>query len=84
MGVLSLVRSWSQTILKEISSVRNSKTITTFIESHFDAAVDFVKYNCKEKVPTSGIQLISELLNLFSASLQRVLKHTHTYLKKNT
>lgn len=70
VGVLALVKSWGATVLKEISSVRSAKDMLRIIEENLEAAIDFVQYNCKERVPTSGIQLTGMLLNLIEAQLK--------------
>ena len=70
IGVLSLVKSWGATVLKEISSVRSSKDILRIIEDNLEASIDFIRLNCKERVATSGIQLTGMLLNLIEAQLK--------------
>ena len=69
VGIVSLVRTWGQTTLKEFCAVKSIKVIIAFIEEHLEAIIDFLRYNCKEKVPSSNIQLTSALLNLITAKL---------------
>lgn len=69
VGMLSLVRTWSQTNCKTLVGLKNSKTIMTFIELHLDACIDYLRNNCYEKVATSNNQLTSALLNLLEACL---------------
>ena len=53
IGTISLVRTWGQTILKEIVGSKISKSIVQIIEQHLDKAIDFIRYECKEKVRLS-------------------------------
>jgi dynein heavy chain len=69
VGMLSLIRSWGQTTGKNLVGVKHSKTITTFIEQHLEAAIDFVRNDCAEKVATSNNQLTVSLLNLIESKL---------------
>jgi len=69
VGKLSLVRTWGQTEMKEIAGTKNSKNLVSIIETHLDKIIDFIRYECKEKVASSDIQLTASLLNLISAKL---------------
>lgn len=69
VGMLSLVRTWAATELKAIAGLKNAKSIASTIESHLEAAVEFVRLDCKEKVTTSANQLTQSLLNLISSML---------------
>ena len=71
VGALSLVRSWGSTTLKELTGLRNANKMVATIEEHLEATMDFIKYECKEKVATSPNQVTQELLNLIAAMLAR-------------
>ena len=70
VGMLSLVRTWEVTVLKELIGLQNAKRTAAMIDSHLEAMIDFIRYECKEKVATSNIQLTSSLLNLFVATIK--------------
>lgn len=53
-----------------MSGLKNAKAIVAFIESNLEAAIDFIRYECKEKVATSNNQLTTSLVNLIAAKLQ--------------
>ena len=40
------------------------------MESNLEPAIDFIRYECKEKVATSNNQLTASLVNLIAAKLQ--------------
>lgn len=69
VGMFSLVRSWGQTTCKNLIGLKHSKTVTSFIEQHLEAAIDFVRLECQEKVATSNNQLTVSLLNLIESKL---------------
>ena len=69
VGMFSLVRSWGQTTLKNLIGLKHSKAITTFIEQHLEACIDFIRLDCLEKVATSNNQLTVSLLNLIESKL---------------
>jgi len=71
VGMLSLVRTWGSTQLKELTGLRNANKMVAFIEDHLEAAIDFLRYECKEKVATSNNQVTSALLNLIVAMLKK-------------
>ncbi len=70
VGCLSLVRTWSLTVLKELVGLRHANRIVSVIEEHLEAAIDFIRYECKEKVATSNNQVTQMLLDLFASMLQ--------------
>ena len=70
VGILSLVRSWGAVKLKALAGLRNTKAILNIIEGNLEAAIEFVREFCKEKVPTSSNQLAASIVNLFAAELQ--------------
>ena len=69
VGMLSLVRTWGTSVLREPCGLRNSKAVVSLIELHTPAAIEHVREFCKEKVATSDNQLISELLNLMASKI---------------
>lgn len=69
VGMLSLVRTWSQVSLKQIAGLKNSKIIATTMEASLEVAMDFIRIECREKVPSTNNQLTQSLLNLFFAKL---------------
>jgi dynein heavy chain len=69
VGTLSLVRTWSNTTLKNLVGVKVCKAMASTIEAHLDAAIDFIRNECKEKVATSNNQLAASLINLITAKL---------------
>lgn len=69
VGMLSLVRTWGASVMREPCGLRNSKTLVTIVETHTPTAIEYIRDFCKEKVPTSDNQLIAELLNLMSAKV---------------
>jgi hypothetical protein len=46
-----------------------AKAVVQAIEVHLERVVDFIRSECKESVPTSDIQLASELLNILEVQL---------------
>eukprot|EP00605_Chrysophyceae_sp_TOSAG23-4_P000859 GSChrysophyteH1.ASY1.ANO1.950.1 assembled CDS len=60
VGMLSLVRTWASTTLKELTGL-----------PHLEACMDFIRYECKEKVSTSNNQVTAELVNLVASMLMR-------------
>jgi dynein heavy chain len=70
VGMLSLVRSWASTTLKELASVAGAKALVADIESNLGPCLEFIRYNCTEKVATSDNQLTQMLLNLIAACLK--------------
>ena len=70
VGMYSIVKTWGSTVLKSIVGLKLSKTIVTFIEANLEAAVDFLRFECKEKVATSNNQLTSSLCNLIAAKFR--------------
>ena len=69
VGMSSLVRTWGSVTLKEIVGLRNANRIVGVIEEHLDATIDFLRYECKEKMPSSNNQSTQMLLNLFTSML---------------
>eukprot|EP01038_Epipyxis_sp_PR26KG_P008413 gene8413-11380_t len=69
VGMLSLVRSWGVTTLRSIAGLKLSKTIVATIETHLESCIEFIRYECVEKVATSNNQLTTSLLNLFAAKM---------------
>lgn len=49
---------------------KSAKSIVVAIEAHLEKAVEFVRTDCKENVPTSNNQLTAALLNLFEGQLR--------------
>ena len=45
VGCLSIVRTWGQTTLKEISAVKSSKLILELIEEHLEHMLAFLRKN---------------------------------------
>ena len=71
VGMLSLVRTWGQTTCKElVGGSKFAKNITSFIETHIEACIDFIRSHCVEKVATSNNQLTQSLLNLLESTLK--------------
>lgn len=69
VGMLSLVRTWGSVTLKKIAGLKNSKNIVATIEAHLESAIDFIRYECQEKVSSSNNQLTASLLNLVASKL---------------
>jgi dynein heavy chain len=70
VGITSVLRTWGATDLKGIVGVKLSKSIVTFIEGHLDAAIECLRFECKEKVATSNNQLTASLCNLIAAKFR--------------
>ncbi|RYG69461.1 hypothetical protein EON64_02655, partial [archaeon] len=70
VGTLSIVKTWGQTTGKALVGLKYAKSIVSFIEAHLEAALDFVKLNCKEKVATSDNQQAASLLNIIESQLK--------------
>jgi dynein heavy chain len=70
VGMLSVVRTWGQTTCKNLVGLKHAKSIVTFIESHLEACIEFLRFECTEKVATSNNQLATSLINLIAAKLQ--------------
>ena len=49
---------------------KSAKSVVVAIEAHLEKAVEFVRTECKENVPTSNNQLTAALLNLFEGQLR--------------
>ncbi len=71
VGMISLVKTWVATTLKELTGLRNANKILAVIEGHLDAIIDFLRYECKEKVASSNNQITAELCNLIASMLIR-------------
>ena len=76
VGMNSLVRTWGSTTLKDIVGLRIANRIVGLIEEHLEPSIDFLRYECKEKVPSSNNQLTQMLLNLFASMLEAENKVT--------
>eukprot|EP00981_Chlorochromonas_danica_P000077 scaffold30_cov166-Ochromonas_danica.AAC.10 len=71
VGALSLVKTWAQTTGKALVGLKHAKTLSAFLESHLESALDFLHDGtCKEKVATSDNQRTASLLNLLEAMLR--------------
>ena len=70
VGMLSLVRTWSATVLRKLAGLKSAKAIASTVEAHLEAAIDFIRYECKEKVATSNNQLTASLINLIASKLK--------------
>eukprot|EP00606_Chrysophyceae_sp_TOSAG23-5_P000891 GSChrysophyteH2.ASY1.ANO1.1126.1 assembled CDS len=62
VGMLSLVRTWASTTLKELTGLRNANKILATIEAHLEACMDFIRYECKEKVIAEDNDLMTALV----------------------
>jgi dynein heavy chain len=73
IGIRALVQTWRLKVLKNSTGLNNSaKHIISRIDAHLEAAVDYVRNECKENVATSNNQLASSLLNLFASKLNDI------------
>lgn len=78
VGELALIRSWGSTELmavggdKSVVSPSAAKTLVGLIEAHLPLAVDFVRQECKERIPSSNNQMIVSLLHLLASALRGV------------
>jgi dynein heavy chain, axonemal len=70
IGVLSIVKTWGQTVGKGLVGLKIAKTIVSFVEAHLEASLDFLRINCREKVSSSDNQLAASLLNVVEAQLK--------------
>jgi dynein heavy chain len=71
IGARSLVRTWGATTLLTYTSERSAEAIVLFIESHLEPTIDYVIFDCREKVATSRNQLTASLCNLITSSLKK-------------
>ena len=69
VGTSSIITSWGTTTMKEIIGFTATSKVCTMVEDHLSAAIDFIRYECHEKVATSDNQLAACLLNLFASRL---------------
>ena len=69
VGMMSIVRTWGQTIGKAYIGSKNCRNLISFMEAHVDACIDYLRNHCIEKVATSNNQLTQSLLNLLESCL---------------
>jgi dynein heavy chain len=69
VGMLSLVRTWRKTVLKDLVGVKSAKVIVVLVEANLESVIDFIRYECKEKIATTDNQSTASLLNIIAAKL---------------
>ncbi|TMW64716.1 hypothetical protein Poli38472_011596 [Pythium oligandrum] len=70
VGICSLARTWKVTTLESIlSSAELCQMLLQLIETHVPIAIQFVRDQCKEKVPSNNANLMQGCLNLLASCL---------------
>ena len=69
IGIISLVKSWSSTVLSNFITRAAAKFIVSTIEANLEVAINFIHTECIEMVSTSNNQLTISFLNLFMSKL---------------
>jgi dynein heavy chain len=67
VGTLSLMETWALSVMPEILDERCGRNLLALIREHVPACLDFVRENCREKIPSSDGNLMQSLLNLLTS-----------------
>ena len=70
VGTVNLVRTWASTTLRAMVGLKNSKVVCALIEAHLDPTIEYIRYECKEKVASTNNQ--GRIFTLVLAQLRRL------------